>query len=99
MDKQRFYTLAGLTESVKQDTISINFPQIKGGFTDYHELDTIANTLTDIIGKKVKSLEVNMEDFGIEFKGTYTGIFYISRKPTKAEIAEMVEVKFGKGKK
>lgn len=69
----------------KQTTLSATFPNVMS-FTDYHEIDGMAGTLTELFGTKIRGSEE-----GYCFGGYYIGVFYVGRKPAMKIINTMIE--------
>ncbi len=65
--------------------ITAIFPQV-GSFGDYHDIDYLVNDLNKLgmFNKKIRCAEVG-------FSGEYWGVFYIGRKPKKADIKELLD--------
>lgn len=73
-------------EILTEEKVMIEFPIFISIHSDYHEIYTMAATLTAVIGKKVKGLELNAENYGYDHPGVYVTSYYIGTKPTKTAI-------------
>lgn len=74
------------------DVITVGFPIFRiSEYKDYHIVKQDADLLSDVSGKKIKGMEIDIEDYGYKFTGEYSGVFYISKKPTKQEIRAAID--------
>lgn len=55
-------------------------------FEDYHDIEFYADRLKKLFGQKIGSAEI-----GFCENGRYWGVFYVGRKPNKADIKVLLD--------
>ena len=81
-----------IVSMANKDKVEIYFPKFFiNNLDDYHDIESLANTISDIAHKKIKSSEIDIEKFGYEFNDNYSGVLYLNRKPTTKEIQEEID--------
>ena len=68
---------------MKTTTVKATLPKLVV-VRDYHEFDSVKETLNDILDVRVKVKE-------IAFDGDYIGVVYVDKLPTKQEIDKLLK--------
>jgi len=77
----------------KTETLEVNVPSLVE-CPDYHDFDSMQSNFSKF-NKKLKVVELDLDDYGHEFTGIYVGLVYLAgKKPNKSQIKRMLEEKY-----